>query len=386
MRWHLLIILIVLSTFAGCRGTRQRDVWQSVLDAEKRALEDRAYDLQAEVDTLESQLASTRRENDALRNELDDSPATTRANRSQLRGSGTDRSSTPLVPDEPIIELNESSPAEQLPRSNPTFINAATGRSAFTSTPTREQQAAEEASQALLSIGNLGALGGQKPTAPATDRVVSIALNPMLTGGDDLDNTPGDEGVSVVIEPKNAEGIYVPQAGSVSVVVLDPAKTGTSARVARWDFDIGEATSHLRTSALGRGIHLNLPWPNKPPEHERLHLFVRYVTADQRRLEADCEISVDLVGKISARWTPAAPTGTGRANASPQLTSEQPTPSAPVTSPYASRLKTPVATPAPTPKEPLENHRIDIAQREEEQPTPPVAEKKLEKPQWKPFR
>ena len=41
-----------------------------------------------------------------------------------------------------------------------------------------------------------------------------------------------------------------------------------------------------------------------PPESKRLHLFVRYVTADGRKLEADREIQIDSADRVAHSWTP----------------------------------------------------------------------------------
>jgi hypothetical protein len=129
-------------------------------------------------------------------------------------------------------------------------------------------------------------------------------LNPFLTGGQDFDSNPGDDGISVVIEPRNADEAFVPLAAKLSVVALDPAEVGERAHFARWDIDSIQADQQLRNSASVRGIHLNLPWPAAPPKHSRLHIFVRYETADGRRLQTDREIFLAPDGQLSRRWTP----------------------------------------------------------------------------------
>ena len=96
----------------------------------------------------------------------------------------------------------------------------------------------------------------------------------------------------------------------MSVVVLDPAvldERGKAARVARWDFTAAETASLFRRTDSSRAIHLAMAWPADPPKHNKLHLFVRYVTADGRKLEADRPIEVALPGERQAGWTPAPP-------------------------------------------------------------------------------
>ena len=60
-------------------------------------------------------------------------------------------------------------------------------------------------------------------------------------------------------------------------------------------------------------IHLTMAWPGDPPAHHKLHLFVRYVTADGRKLQADQPIEVALAGDRTTRWTPSDRRPTDRA-------------------------------------------------------------------------
>ena len=140
---------------------------------------------------------------------------------------------------------------------------------------------------------------------PIDAHITHIVFNQRRTGGADLDGRPGDDGLSVVLEPRNADGKFVPLAGQITVVVLDPQIKGDGARVARWQVDSVEAASSLFVVGPNRGIHLDLPWEDKPPVHARLHLFARYETADGRRVVADQQITIDRPDELSSRWTPS---------------------------------------------------------------------------------
>ncbi len=136
---------------------------------------------------------------------------------------------------------------------------------------------------------------GSQIGRPSDTRVTHIFMNPRLTGGRNFDSNPGDDGIRVVIEPRNTDGQFLPRAGALSVVVLDPAEKQTAARVARWNLEQSQLAPLLRTSeVLGRGFHLRLLWPGEPPRHSDLQVFVRYVSEDGRKLEADQRIFVDL--------------------------------------------------------------------------------------------
>jgi hypothetical protein len=142
-------------------------------------------------------------------------------------------------------------------------------------------------------------LGGGKARPASTKKgpvdevITQITLNRKLTGGHNVDGHPGDEGVMVVVEPLNAAGDLVEVPGPVAIVVLDPAIDGDAARIARWDFTSQEAASHIKRTPLGDGLHFDLRWPHSPPVHRVLNLYVRYTTADGRRLQVEKQIEVD---------------------------------------------------------------------------------------------
>jgi hypothetical protein len=127
-------------------------------------------------------------------------------------------------------------------------------------------------------------------------RTASIVLNRGMTGG--VSNAPGigDQGILVVVEPRDRDGRNIDAPGEMSVVVVDPTLQGNAARVARWDFTPEETAAAFRRTGETQAIHLVGTWPNDPPVHNRLHLFVRYTTADGRKLQADQAIEVALAG------------------------------------------------------------------------------------------
>ena len=111
-----------------------------------------------------------------------------------------------------------------------------------------------------------------------------------------------------------------------------------------------------------------MTWPDRPPSNRRLHLFVRYTTADGRNLEAKRLIDVDPPGSIpledmeavaadrqARRWTPVAPTvrsddaaRPGRPNVRPVAVPTTPRPSPAIRPP--TRVATRPARPQPDPE------------------------------------
>jgi hypothetical protein len=142
---------------------------------------------------------------------------------------------------------------------------------------------------------------------PADPRVTHIFLNPLLTGGRDFDRQPGDDGIIVVVEPRNRDEAFVPLAGPITVVALDPTKGVDEGRIVeRWEINANEAQKSLRNSATMRGIELRLPWSTAVPQTSRLHLHVRYITVDNRDLRSDRPLFLNLPGQFSQQWTPRA--------------------------------------------------------------------------------
>lgn len=139
---------------------------------------------------------------------------------------------------------------------------------------------------------------------PVDGRVTHLFLNPILTRGVNLDQNAGDDGLTLVFEPRNQAGEFVPYAGPVSIVVLDPRKTGDAARIARWNFDEKLASQRMNRQRDQRGIHLQLPWPGGAPKTDQVKLFVRFETADGRKVEGQHDVILNPTATASQRWTP----------------------------------------------------------------------------------
>lgn len=162
--------------------------------------------------------------------------------------------------------------------------------------PPAPQAAPGSASAAAAwQSGNPGGVrlaGATGPSLADNRQVRRITLHRVLTGGWDRDASPGDEGLSVWIEPRDAHGRVLSAAAPVVIVLVDPALPGEQARVARWDVPATQLLQTYRETSMSEGFHLRLPWTDQPPVHDRLEVFVRYTTDDGRRLEARLPVHV----------------------------------------------------------------------------------------------
>lgn len=289
----------MLALLGGCRNRAA----QELLERDLRVQEDIIYDLEDEVKALMS-------ENEALRQmAFSGTPVEAPARSSSSPASSTPRrEEPPRMPDRGPDLNGRPAPDELKP---PMIELPRTGRAApFEGPP------------AIIAPGEgfpEGELPGQKPTVPAkpaslgssttgkgptmagptnavarSEEVMTITLHEQVTAGYNDDGQPGDDGIHVVVEPRGADNQIIPAAAKISAVLMDPLLPGNSARIGRWDFTAEQAGASYAKSDESDGLHLELPWYQSVPEHSELLLFVRYHTADGRKLDADRSVTISL--------------------------------------------------------------------------------------------
>jgi hypothetical protein len=316
-----LFSLLLASTLAACHSHPYVNSHIESVNAEYRQLEDYVYALEEENARLQQELENLR-----PHGATGSSPSTAPPSRGGLfrrspAGAAPRRSSSPSESapglESPRIELPGEAPPAGSPRSQlqrpPTDSSEPTAPADTPPNidpPTRAPQDINLPGQELLPVpalpSSIPGPAAPETIPPADKKITHLFLHP-LSGGVDFDGQPGDDGLRIVVEPRNASDQFVPEAGAVSVVALDPDRLGEAARIARWDFDQSAARQMLAASSPGRGIKLEMPWPAAAPPASRLKLFVRYETPDGRRLQTDREIYITQPGQAISRWTPRSP-------------------------------------------------------------------------------
>jgi len=271
MSYRCGIAVLICLAAIGCRRAPYMDAYFDMLNAEKRALEDRLYELEYNYEH-------------ALR-ELE-------ACRAKAGGEGGSRPVDEIGP----TEEPEALPEIELPPGFDDGTDDAAGESVLRSNSTHADGRGAES-------GNRDSGHRFAAQTVADERIEYIFINPRLTKSEDFDLQPGDDGLTVMIEPRNKDDQFVPKPAPVTIVLLDPSKTGSSARYARWDFGEDVSRKVLRSGTLDRGLHFRMPWPETPPDGDRLHLFVRYTTEDGRKLEVNREITVRPPERAAADWS-----------------------------------------------------------------------------------
>lgn len=300
MRIVLLCIAIGLLS-GGCRNRMDPSV--DLLESELRWMEDQLYLLDDQLQEKCAQLASSNRENLALRQELGQTASQgSSAGRSMSpstsagRRDGIQRTSPPVMPKKlpgqrpatpHIAPSVEPEQPPQIPSADelvPPNIELGSPVEPSATNQHRSEPLPHRHASFLQELTRLQPTA--LPAPPDDSRVRRIVMNRRLTGGYDFDGRSGHEGLYLVVEPQNEKGEYVAVSAPLTVMVLDPMRTDMSSRVARWNFSAVETASHMRRSLVGKGIHLQLPWPHQPPTREKLEVLAKYETPDGRELEA----------------------------------------------------------------------------------------------------
>ena len=322
------IVVCVLGCFLafGCRTNPKI----TMLEQECRMHEDRIYALQDQLQMMQSALRDAKRENESLLQQGADAPILAPSSRSSnsskqakphadapvsvdvqipgaeskevspdiLENMGAPSSSSPSSDEKPSVRDPNALPSLETPSAPPLkqdWISPADSKDSVESIrPGRpvETQTRVENGKVLYRQEGPQLRGDSRD-------VKKITVSKMMTGGVNADGLEGDEGIFMVVEPRDDQGKLVPAVGSVSIVAVDPALPEEKARLARWSFSEKEVANQFRRSGSAEGFHLEVRWPDAPPRHENLQLFVRYTTADSRKLYAEVPIQVALAPKTT---------------------------------------------------------------------------------------
>lgn len=141
---------------------------------------------------------------------------------------------------------------------------------------------------------------------PLDQRMTEIAFVRPFSVSLDLDGEPGDDGIRLVLQPRNAAGEFLEQPATLTVSAIDPDLRDDSARLGIWKFTSQQVEESMRRVGVAKGIHLDLSLSTKMPSAKRVVIFVRYETADGRRLEASHEYYLSAPGELEAKWLPRA--------------------------------------------------------------------------------
>jgi hypothetical protein len=111
------------------------------------------------------------------------------------------------------------------------------------------------------------------------------------TGGADEDGAPGDEGMVLVIVPKDEDGAAVKVPGRAVVAAWEVSPAGIKTPIGSWDVPADKLRRTWKSGLISTGYFVALPWQTIPTS-DRVRVAVRLVTSDGRAYETDRDITV----------------------------------------------------------------------------------------------
>jgi hypothetical protein len=138
-----------------------------------------------------------------------------------------------------------------------------------------------------------GEIFGGPPGQPVAVFPVRSVVFGSQTGGHDAPNGLGDDGLQVILEPRNAEGKPIQVPGEAIVQVLEITPEGFKRLLSSWLIDKDMIKAAWRQGLLSQGYNIILPW-KVPPSSEKLRLVAQFKLEDGRVFEADKDVTIRL--------------------------------------------------------------------------------------------
>lgn len=124
------------------------------------------------------------------------------------------------------------------------------------------------------------------PLYPVRSVVVGRSTTPI-----DDDRLPGDEGVQVVLEPRDADGKLQRAPACASVTIVEVDGQGLKSPIGTWDYSAEQMRASWKQGLLTSGFVLNCLW-QAPPKSDRVKILASFTMEDGRRFEAEKELAI----------------------------------------------------------------------------------------------
>jgi hypothetical protein len=130
--------------------------------------------------------------------------------------------------------------------------------------------------QALEARGKSGRI----PTKPTDSRVREIDWHPTMCRAQNSDGKPGDDGLYLVLIPRNTAGQFVPSLGALTLVVEETLADGSVARIGRYEFPEAELKDYLEPVGSAPGLHIPIRWTEQRPAGTSVEVYAKLTMPD----------------------------------------------------------------------------------------------------------
>jgi hypothetical protein len=304
--------VVVLLATAGCKS----DLHQQLLERELRYQEDQIYHLQDELHSATGRLRHVAGENASLRRQLglaDSDPAGRRGAtpRPLALPAPVDVPAAKQLPDAPAAPRRGGPPVDlappvledipPLPTTSPPRSSGARKMPTFDDGEPLSLPSSMpvEAPTATLPVQQLSYEAPTAVTVAALPTLppgiaARLVVNTTQTACIDADGDGQSDGLSIVVEPRDAEERLVAAIGDLTVVAFDAAvgvdpATGEPAPIACWTIPAADAARNFQPQGRLRGMHFTLAWPGPRPAGDHVRVLAR-LDAGPTLLEAEATI------------------------------------------------------------------------------------------------
>lgn len=140
-------------------------------------------------------------------------------------------------------------------------------------------------------------------------RIVELAFHPALSRAVSFDDDNQDDGLYLVLQPKNEQGQVVAIPGAIVVELYDPSRDAANAAIGRWSYSAVEVEGKIQPIGSKQGIHLTLPWNGPNPKSDRVAVVVTMQLENGRKVIGKREIFLNSGNGLKTVWTPRANRG-----------------------------------------------------------------------------
>jgi hypothetical protein len=122
-------------------------------------------------------------------------------------------------------------------------------------------------------IASLAALGDKRLDKLFTVHDIQLG---SYTGGVDLDNKPGDDGVKVYLEPLDQQGSVIKAAGDVKIQLFDLAEKPPGNLIGEYEWPVDRIGQCWYSGMLSYYYAFVCPWMHGAPQHREIVLRVQF--------------------------------------------------------------------------------------------------------------
>lgn len=138
---------------------------------------------------------------------------------------------------------------------------------------------------------------------PSDTRIRQIEFHPGLCRVIRRHGNVGEEGIALVLVPRNQKYEFVAASGKITVVLEEPGE-GQARRLGKWEYTAQEAAELLEPVGSAQGIHLELPWQENKPQTNLIDVYVRFTDDQGITMVNHRQIHLRKPTPGQSTWTP----------------------------------------------------------------------------------